>query len=97
MGYVIAYEHALVNVRLYLPEDWAKDRARRAEAGIPKTIEFQTRHQLALEMLEECGATLPHTWIAGDDEMGRPSGFRLEFAWPRRTISACGPLEHADP
>ena len=24
-------------------------------------------------------ATLPHTWIAGDDEMGRPSAFRLDL------------------
>jgi SRSO17 transposase len=79
MGYVTRIEHALVNVCLYLPEDWAKDRARRAEAGIPKTIKFQTRHQLALEMLEECGGDLPHTWIAGDDELGRPSGFRLNL------------------
>jgi SRSO17 transposase len=79
MGYVTRIEHALVNVRLYLPEDWAKDRARRAEAGIPKTIKFQTRHQLALEMLGECGGDLPHTWIAGDDKMGRPSGFRLNL------------------
>ena len=60
-------------------EDWAKDRARRKEAGVPKSITFQTRHQLALEMLAECGKALPHTWIAGDDEMGRPSGFRLEL------------------
>ena len=79
MGYATRIEHALVNVRLYLPEDWAKDRARRAEAGIPKTIKFQTRHQLALEMLEECGGELPHTWVAGDDEMGRPSSFRLNL------------------
>jgi hypothetical protein len=79
MGYVTRIEHALVNVRLYLPEDWAKDSARRTEAGIPKTIKFQTRHQLALEMLAECGGVLPHTWVAGDDEMGRPSGFRLNL------------------
>ena len=59
----------LVNVRLYLPENWAKDEAV-AEAGIPKTIKFQTRQQLALEMLEECGKDLPHSWVAGDDEMG---------------------------
>ena len=51
---------------------------RRAEAGIPKTIKFQTRHQLALEMLGS-GGDLPHTWIAGDDEMGRPSSFRLNL------------------
>jgi hypothetical protein len=30
-------------------------------------------------MLEECGEDLPHTWITGDDEMGRPSGFRLDL------------------
>ena len=79
MGYVTSIEHAIVNVRLYLPEDWAKDKARCAEAGIPKTIRFQTRHQLALEMLKECGGDLPHNWIAGDDEMGRPSAFRLDL------------------
>jgi SRSO17 transposase len=79
MGYVTRKEHVIVNVRLYLNEEWAKDRARRKEAGVPKSIKFQTRHQLALEMLAECGAALPHTWITGDDEMGRPSGFRREL------------------
>ena len=79
MGYVTREEHALVNVRLYLPEEWAKNRARRKEAGVPQTIQFHTRHELALEMLEECGGVLPHTWIAGDDEMGRPTAFRLEL------------------
>src|SRR5277367_1675607 len=42
MGYVTHKEHALVNVRLYLPEEWTKDKARRLEAGIPETIQFQT-------------------------------------------------------
>jgi SRSO17 transposase len=79
MAYVARKEHAIVNTRLYLPEEWAKDRGRRAEAGVPRSIKFRTRHQLVLEMLEECGGVLPHTWIAGDDEMGRPSGFRLEL------------------
>ena len=31
-------------------------------------------------MLEQHGATLPHRWIAGDDEMGRPSWFRRRLA-----------------
>jgi SRSO17 transposase len=79
MGYVTRKEQAMVNVRLYLPEDWAKDRGRRREAGVPKSIKFQTRHQLALELLAESGGALPHTWITGDDEMGRPSGFRREL------------------
>jgi SRSO17 transposase len=77
MAYVSRKEHALVNMRLYLPEEWVKDRARRKEAGVPKAIKFQTRHALALQMLDEQGALLPHSWVAGDDEMGRPTSFRL--------------------
>ena len=76
MGYVSAAEHALVNLRLYLPAEWAQDRQRRKKCQVPKHIRFQTRHDLALEMLEEVGASLPHAWIAGDDEMGRSSAFR---------------------
>jgi SRSO17 transposase len=79
MAYITRKEHTIVNTRLYLPEEWAKDRSRRKEAGVPRSIKFRTRHQLASEMLSECGGDLPHTWIAGDDEMGRPSGFRLEL------------------
>jgi hypothetical protein len=63
-------------VRLYLPKEWAKDRTRRNEAGVPKSIRFQTRHELALAMLDEQGSLLPHAWVAGDDEMGRPASFR---------------------
>src|SRR5438874_1974947 len=29
---------------------------------------------------DEHGSLLPHTWVAGDDEMGRPTGFRLELS-----------------
>jgi SRSO17 transposase len=79
MAYVARKEHAIVNTRLYLTEDWAKDRRRRKEAGVPKSIKFSTRHQLGLDMLAECGGDLPHTWVAGDDEMGRPTSFRLEL------------------
>ena len=79
MAYVSRKDHALVNMRLYLPEEWTKDRARCKAAGVPKTIGFKTRHELALEMLDEQGPVLPHTWIAGDDEMGRPADFRLKL------------------
>lgn len=79
MAYVTRKGHALVNTRLYLPKDWTKDRDRCKQAGVPKGTRFRTRHQLALEMLDECGDRLPHSWIAGDDEMGRPSGFRREL------------------
>jgi SRSO17 transposase len=79
LAYVGRSEHALVDVRLYLPKEWTKDKKRRAEAGVPKAVRFRTRHELALEMLDEHGQLLPHAWIGGDDEMGRCSWFRQEL------------------
>ena len=79
MCYVSRKGQAIVNMRIYLPKEWTKDRARRKEAGVPKEVKFRTRQELALEMLDESGGRLPHAWIAGDDEMGRPSGFRQEL------------------
>ena len=76
MGYVSSREHALVDMRLYLPREWTKDRQRRKKAGISKDVRYRTRHQLCLEMLANYGEQLPHTWICGDDEMGRPYWFR---------------------
>ena len=80
LAYVGSQEHALVDFRLYLPREWARDRRRRNTAGVPRTVRFQTRHALALEMLQEHGAALPHRWIAGDDEMGRSTRFRRDLA-----------------
>ena len=79
MGYASRIECALADVRLYLPKEWAQDKARRTKAGVPKGIRYKTRHQLALEMLELHGSKLPHRWITGDDEMGRPAHFRREL------------------
>lgn len=76
LGYVSGREHTLVDLQLYLPEEWAQDAARLKKAGVPKGTKFRTRHELALELLARHGRTLPHDWITGDDEMGRPSWFR---------------------
>jgi SRSO17 transposase len=83
LGYVSRKEHALVDARLYLNKEWAKDKKRRKKCGVPRAIRFRTRHALALEMLAEHRQVLPHAWIAGDDEMGRSSAFR-------RDLRACG-------
>jgi SRSO17 transposase len=79
MGYASRKDHALVDVRLYLPRCWTKDRKRRKKCGVPKGVRFRTRHELALGMLREKGRLLPHAWIAGDDEMGRSSAFRRDL------------------
>lgn len=79
MGYASRKEHALVDTRIYLSRQWANDKARRNKCGVPKNIRYQTRHELALDMLKDNGNYLPHSWIAGDDEMGRSSGFRRDL------------------
>jgi len=79
MGYVSRSEHALVDVRLYVPREWTKDRRRRRECGIPEELRYQTRHEMVLEMLKTRGRLLPHGWVAGDDEMGRPAWFRRKL------------------
>jgi SRSO17 transposase len=79
LGYVSRCEHALVDVRLYLPKQWAKRKRRRQKAGVPAAVRFRTRHELALEMLDERGSLLPHAWVSGDDELGRCSWFRQQL------------------
>jgi SRSO17 transposase len=81
LGYVSRKGHTLVDQRLFLPKEWTKDKARLDKAGVPKASRaYRTRHQLALEMWAKNGAGLPHGWMSGDDEMGRPYGFRRRLA-----------------
>src|SRR6201987_2680337 len=49
----IANHHASLPVtyRLYLPEAWTKDRARRNKAGVPKEIKFRTKPEIGLEQI----------------------------------------------
>src|SRR6266446_584075 len=79
LGYVSRRDHALVDFRMFLPKEWAKRKPRRAKAGVPQEVRFQTRHELMLEMLDEHGSVLPHAWVAGDDELGRSSWFRQQL------------------
>ena len=81
LGYVSRQGHTLVEQRLFLPKEWTTETARLDKAGVPKASRaYRTRHQVALELLTTNGAWLPHSWMAGDDEMGRPYWFRRRLA-----------------
>jgi SRSO17 transposase len=76
MGYVSEQDHALLDFRLSLPEDWARDEQRRQACHVPPEVRFQTRQEQCLEMLEAWGEQVPHGWVTGDDELGRHTRFR---------------------
>lgn len=76
LGYVSNKGHTLVDERLYMPREWAKDKTRRAKCGVPKEVRFKTALQLAVEMVETSRLELPHRWVVGDGEFGRPFWFR---------------------
>jgi SRSO17 transposase len=49
-----------VAYRLYLPKDWAEDRARRDKVGVPLDISFKSKPEIALEQIQwACEAGLP--------------------------------------
>src|SRR5499426_1895077 len=79
MGYVSRYDHALLDFRLSLPEDWDRDAQRRAACHVPPEVRYHTRHAQCLEMLDEWGEQVPHGWVTGDDELGRHTGCRGEL------------------
>src|SRR5712691_8208325 len=79
MGYVTRRDHALLDFRLSLPEDWARDPQRRQECHVPEEVQYQTRHAQCLEMLDMWGEQVPHGWVIGDDELGRHTRFRHDL------------------
>jgi SRSO17 transposase len=71
LGYAAPRGHALIDRELYLPKSWTDDPDRCAAAGIPATVTFATKPQLAKRMIERAaGAAVPFAWVAGDEVYG---------------------------
>ena len=69
----LANHHASLPVayRLYLPEDWATDSRRRRQSGVPETISFKTKPEIALEQIDAaCKAGLPRGVVLMDAGYG---------------------------
>jgi SRSO17 transposase len=65
MGYVSGQEHALLDFRLSLPEEWARNEPRRQKCHVPSEVRYRTRHEQCLEMLDEWRNQVPHSWVSG--------------------------------
>jgi SRSO17 transposase len=63
---------------LYLHKEWAQDRERCREAGVPDEVEFATKPQLAKRMLERAlDAGVPVAWVTGDEVYGGDRHLRM--------------------
>jgi SRSO17 transposase len=69
--------HALAGARIWVPEDQLSDPDRRAAFGIPDTVVFRTKPQLARDIVAGmvADATMP-PWAAGDEVYGRSGELR---------------------
>ncbi len=77
LAYASAKGHALIDRALYLPKEWAGDRGRCEEAGVPKGVAFATKIALARSMVERAAAAgVPAKWVAADSVYGSDYRFR---------------------
>jgi SRSO17 transposase len=82
VGVFIAYASprgvAFLDRALYLPQEWTADPARRHQAGIPDTLGFATKPQLAQTMLERARtAGVPAAWVTADSIYGDDRRLRM--------------------
>ncbi len=93
LSYVTSKGYALIDRELYLPLDWCEDRKRCREAGVPESVRFQTKPELAQRMIERIvQAHLPVSWVVADTVYGSNLDLRnwLEaLKWPYVMAVAC--------
>lgn len=71
LAYVTARGHTLIDRELYLPLDWTEDLDRCQAAGIPDSVRFQTKPELARRMLARLWeAQIPIAWVVADTVYG---------------------------
>ena len=71
LAYATPEGRAFLDRELYLPQAWAADAGRRAEAGVPAAARYRTKPQLAQAMLERAiAADVPAAWVTGDEVYG---------------------------
>jgi SRSO17 transposase len=73
LAYVSERGHALIDKRLYLPQAWIDDKARCQAAGVPESVVYQSKAELALAMLRHTRQVgqLTGRWVTGDADYGK--------------------------
>jgi SRSO17 transposase len=84
--YATARGRTFLDRELYLPRAWASARPRRTAAGVPETVRFMTKPQLARQMIARAlAAGVPWGWVTGDSVYG--SDWRMRSWLEERQLS----------
>lgn len=76
LAYVSPHGHSLIDRRLYLPQSWCNDPDKRGKGGVPETVKFATKPQLAKQMLESAfTAGIRPAWVVADEVYGNDGKF----------------------
>jgi SRSO17 transposase len=77
LAYASPLGQALIDRRLYLPEAWAGDAARRQHVQVPEAITFATKPQIACDLIAAAlDAGTPCAWVLADAVYGSDSRLR---------------------
>ena len=80
LGYATGDFHCLLDGELFLPEDWAADRGRCREAGIPDDVEYRPKWQIALDLYDHARVNdVTFDWIGCDEGYGGKPQFLREM------------------
>lgn len=89
---------ACVDWALYLPEEWAENPERRAEAGVPQEVAFANKIELTKRMLERAFEVgVPARWVLADSFYGRSHAFRAWLEERERPYAVMVPKTNAVP
>ncbi len=80
LGYVSRKGYTVVDAQLFLPQEWFDDdhAEKRQKCGVPKDLPFQTKPQIALDLLQHAvrRGHLPFRWVLADALYGDSPDFR---------------------
>ena len=77
LAYASRFGQALIDRRLYLPEAWATDAARRAKTQVPSELAFATKPEIARDLIAAAlDAGAPCAWVLADALYGSDTRLR---------------------
>src|SRR5579875_1437684 len=77
LAYASRFGQTLIDRRLYLPDAWAGDQARRRRVQVPDAVEFATKPRIACDLIAAAlDAGVPCAWVLADALYGSDTRLR---------------------